>query len=103
MTSYFIIEMNNSEVQTLFRNGSTAQKQFIKQAEENHAVSEVFQLLESLIHDEILTGINGEPYNLRGEINGGVLKLINLEDKKELSENDFLIYEIKENLFLCIE
>lgn len=102
MQSYFYIEMNHSEIETLFKNGSTNQKAFINTAIAFNAVDEVFNILEELINDEILTP-RGTVYDLRGNINGGVLFLSDKEGIKELDINNYLIYEVVENLYLCIQ
>lgn len=99
MTSYFLLEVTDSELTDILKTGSTNQKNFINKAINNHAVTEVFDLLESLI-----TGWSGqEPFDIRGAINGGMLFLTNAVGVKELSDNDFIKYEIKDDLFLVIE
>lgn len=102
MTSYFYIQVTDSELCDMMKNGSTNQKIFIEKAIKAGAVEEVFNLIESLIDDELLTGIQ-EPYDIRGSINGGVLFLTDKEGAAQLSENDFIKYEITENLYLIIE
>lgn len=102
MTSYFYIQVNDNEICDMMKNGSTNQKIFIDKAIKAGAVEEVFNLIESLIDDEILTGIM-EPYDIRDAINGGVLFLTDKAGAAELSENNFIKYEIKDNLYLIIE
>lgn len=102
MTSYFYIQVTDSELCDMMKNGSTNQKIFIDKAIKAGAVEEVFNLIESLIDDEILTGIL-EPYDIRDAINGGVLFLTDKTGAAELSENDFIKYEITEDLYLIVE
>lgn len=99
-----LFDLSEWEAQTLLKNGSTNQKNFIEKAIKAGAVGEVFNTIENLINDEILTGwMNQEPFDLRGALNGGVLFLTDAAGAAELSDNNFLKYEIQNDLFLCIE
>lgn len=99
MTSYFYIQVTDSELCDMMKNGSTNQKIFIDKAIKASAVEEVFNLIESLIDDELLS----IQEDIRGAINGGILFLTDKDGAAQLSENDFIKYEITENLYLIIE
>ena len=92
-----LFDLTDWEAQDLLKKGSTNQQIFINRAIKAGAVEEVFNLLEDLVNEKILSS------DIRGYINGGILFLTDKEGAVELSENDFIKYEIVENLYLIIE
>lgn len=94
MTCFIKIELNDSEIFDLLKNGSTNQKQIVKDIIKYDVYDEFFDIIEEI-------AIN-DSFDLRGAINGGVLQVNKYEDE----ELEYLAPEdihLKDNVFLHLE
>ena len=94
MICYLNIELSDSEVLDLLKNGSTNQKQIANDIIKYDVYDEFFNILEEIQEFN--------KFDIRSAINGGVLKII----KYEPEEIEFIELEnihLKDNVYLYLE
>jgi len=86
------IELSNIEIYDMLKNGSTNQKNFIKDIDDNNLdIDDVFDTIENtFIECDI-------KYDIRSLLNGGVLYIDDKENENALS------IELDNNVYLIIE
>lgn len=94
MICYIKIELSDSEIFDLLRNGSTNQKQIANDIIKYDVYDEFFNIIEEI-------AINNS-FELRSAINGGVLKIIEYEPEEiEFIEPENI--HLKNNVYLYLE
>lgn len=90
------IELSNMELYDILKDGSTNQRNFIKDIDDNNLdIDDVFETIENtLIECDMLSTIT---YDIRSLLNGGVLYIDNKENENALS------IELDNNVYLIIE
>lgn len=94
MTSYFKIEVTDGELLDIFQHGSTNQQDIAKDIIKFNVFDEFFNTLEEIQEFN--------KFDIRGAINGGVLKIIEYEpeDLEEAAPEDI---NLKDNIFLHLK
>lgn len=81
------IDLSNSELYNILANGTTNQTQFV----DDLTFSEFEEIIDFLEFDEIYKDID-----IRGLLNGGVMKIVE-------TETEFTVYKLDDNKFLEIQ